>query len=169
MNKLAQVKNKLKKNRKGFTLVELIIVMVILAILAAFLIPTMMGYIREARNSNNLSVARGYYVAAQSVATDISSSQTVTVDLIKASTKWTTLVQGLPTVAATDIGGAAPTLPLTAGSKKLNIVLDGAVNGAIKEIYYFSGNADHDVVKMTFSTSGTSSTEFVANKAVAGG
>lgn len=35
----------LKKNKKGFTLVELIVVLVILAILVALLIPTLTGYI----------------------------------------------------------------------------------------------------------------------------
>ena len=34
---------------KGFTLVELIVVLVILAILAAILVPTLTGYIREAK------------------------------------------------------------------------------------------------------------------------
>ena len=33
------------KNKKGFTLVELIVVLVILAILAALLIPALTGYI----------------------------------------------------------------------------------------------------------------------------
>ncbi|MEG1940429.1 MAG: prepilin-type N-terminal cleavage/methylation domain-containing protein, partial [Eubacterium sp.] len=37
--------NKLKKNQKGFTLVELIVVLVILAILAAFTIPAMLGFV----------------------------------------------------------------------------------------------------------------------------
>ena len=44
--------NRLKKNdKKGFTLVELIVVLVILAILAALLIPALTGYIDKARNS----------------------------------------------------------------------------------------------------------------------
>lgn len=42
---------KLKENnKKGFTLVELIVVLVILAILAALLIPALTGYIDKARN-----------------------------------------------------------------------------------------------------------------------
>ena len=36
------------KNKKGFTLVELIVVLVILAILAALLIPALTGYIDKA-------------------------------------------------------------------------------------------------------------------------
>ena len=37
------------RNRKGFTLVELVIVIAIIGILAALLVPTMMGYIKKAR------------------------------------------------------------------------------------------------------------------------
>ena len=40
------------KNRKGFTLVELIVVLVILAILAALLVPALTGYIDKARDTD---------------------------------------------------------------------------------------------------------------------
>ena len=39
-----------KDNNKGFTLVELIVVLVILAILAAIMVPTLLGYIDDAKN-----------------------------------------------------------------------------------------------------------------------
>ena len=38
------------KDKKGFTLVELIVVLVILAILAALLVPALTGYIDKARS-----------------------------------------------------------------------------------------------------------------------
>ena len=44
---------KKKKNRKGFSLVELIVVLVIMAILVAALVPSLVGYIRQARQSNS--------------------------------------------------------------------------------------------------------------------
>ena len=40
--------NRLKGNKKGFTLVELIVMLVILAILIALLVPTLTGYIDRA-------------------------------------------------------------------------------------------------------------------------
>jgi len=36
-------------NKKGFTLTEMIVVLVILAVLAAFAIPTMLGYISSSQ------------------------------------------------------------------------------------------------------------------------
>ena len=37
-------------NKKGFTLVEIIVVLVILAILAAIAVPSVLGYVEEAKN-----------------------------------------------------------------------------------------------------------------------
>ncbi len=57
----------MKKNNKGFTLVELIVVLVILAILAAILVPTLLGYIDRARSEKDYSTAQTVRVAAQAV------------------------------------------------------------------------------------------------------
>ena len=62
--------NKMKKNSKGFTLVEIIVVLVILAILAAFTIPSMLGFVGEARGKAMIAEAREVYVAAQATATE---------------------------------------------------------------------------------------------------
>ncbi len=59
---------KKKKNRKGFSLVELIVVLVIMAILAAALVPTMIGYIKQTRQSNAKNEAAACVSAAQTVA-----------------------------------------------------------------------------------------------------
>lgn len=37
------------KNKKGFTLVEIIVVLVILAILAAIVAPSVLGYVEQAK------------------------------------------------------------------------------------------------------------------------
>ena len=65
---------KLKKqliNLKGFTLVELIVVLVILAILATFTIPAMLGFVEDAREKAAIAEAREVYVAGQAAATEI--------------------------------------------------------------------------------------------------
>lgn len=62
-------------NKKGFTLVELVVVIAIIGVLAAILVPTMMSYIRKAKlkgaNSNakisTFSHARLWWIAPQSL------------------------------------------------------------------------------------------------------
>ena len=51
--------------QKGFTLVELIVVLAILAVLAAIMVPSLTGYIDKAKNTQLLSIARSVYTAAQ--------------------------------------------------------------------------------------------------------
>lgn len=62
--------NKIRKSRKGFTLVEIIVVLVILAILAAFMIPSMMGFVNEAKKKAAIAEQREVYVAAQAIVTE---------------------------------------------------------------------------------------------------
>lgn len=40
-----------KGNKKGFTLVEIIVVLVILAILAVIAVPSVLGYVEQAKES----------------------------------------------------------------------------------------------------------------------
>ena len=59
---------KMKNNKKGFTLVELIVVLVILAILAALLIPALTGYIDKAKRKSIVAETRQVVMAAQTLA-----------------------------------------------------------------------------------------------------
>ena len=59
-----------KNNKKGFTLVELIVVLVILAILAALLIPTLTGYIDRAKEKNVIAQTRSILSAVQTEVDD---------------------------------------------------------------------------------------------------
>ena len=58
------------KNKKGFTLVELIVVLVILAILAALLIPALTGYIDKAKEKKIVAETRMVVMAVQTVASE---------------------------------------------------------------------------------------------------
>lgn len=58
------------KNKKGFTLVELIVVLVILAILAALLIPALTGYIDKANQEKIIAECRSVAMAAQTTASE---------------------------------------------------------------------------------------------------
>ena len=59
------------KDRKGFTLVELIVVLVILAILAALLVPALTGYIDKANKEKIVSECRMVVMAAQTEASEL--------------------------------------------------------------------------------------------------
>ena len=50
-----------KTNKKGFTIVELVIVIAVIAILAAVLIPTFSGVVEKANHSSVKSAARNCY------------------------------------------------------------------------------------------------------------
>ena len=68
------------KDRKGYTLVELIVVLVILAILAALLVPALTGYIDKARNQSIIADTRSCVMAAQTIASEsYGASTSVTV------------------------------------------------------------------------------------------
>jgi len=55
----------MKKRRKGFTLVELMVVIAIMAILAAASAPVFTGYVRKAKATAHLAECRSIYVAVQ--------------------------------------------------------------------------------------------------------
>jgi prepilin-type N-terminal cleavage/methylation domain-containing protein len=61
---------KILKNKKGFTLVEVIVVLVILAILSAIAIPALMGYIDKASNSKIKQDTRTAVTALQAWASE---------------------------------------------------------------------------------------------------
>lgn len=68
MNVFNTAMKKKNKNRKGFSLVELIVCLVIMAILAAALVPTLIGYIKQTRQSNAKNEAAACVSAAQTIA-----------------------------------------------------------------------------------------------------
>lgn len=52
-------------NKKGFTLIEIIVVLVILAILAAIAVPSVLGYVEEAKKEKYIAEARSIYTVIQ--------------------------------------------------------------------------------------------------------
>jgi len=56
---------KILKNKKGFTLMEVIVVLIIIAVLAAALIPSFIGFVNQSRAASDIAAARVGMTAAQ--------------------------------------------------------------------------------------------------------
>lgn len=67
---------KLKGNKKGFTLIEMIVVIVIIAILAAIAVPAIMKYVDDARDTKLIAQGHSAMVTTQATLTKAEGKST---------------------------------------------------------------------------------------------
>ena len=85
----------LKKNKKGFTLIEIIVVVVILAVLMAVAVPSVLKYLDEADDAKYMAQARGAMTTTQ-------------IELAKAYTAKATTYDAAYAAAIANLSGTKP-------------------------------------------------------------
>ena len=110
------------KNKKGITLVEVIVVLIIMAVLAGILVASYTGYIDKAKNDSALVEARAVYLAASTKYHEYYATS--------ASATWTTVDTDWDAIE-TLAGVSGQVTAVSASDKKISAITYEASNGKI--------------------------------------
>lgn len=144
---------KLKNDKKGFTLVELIVVLVILAILAALLVPALTGYIDKAKEKSIIAETRSVVMAMQTLSDEEYGKAAVGADTVKfdKDVATTTTTDGTTQIGYTNI----KTLAEVNGT----ITVATITNGKVMDVTYQNKGKQCKYTAAKAATDTTSATE----------
>ena len=131
---------RLKKDKKGFTLVEMIVVIVIIGILLAILVPGMFKYIQKAKDRQILVDARTAYLDIQMASQELYAGNGVTGDKVASAIKNIASYEGEKKVDIKDGDDVVKsvTINIPTGGKVTDITID-ETNGQVTGMTYTAG------------------------------
>jgi type IV pilus assembly protein PilA len=115
-----------KRGEKGFTLIELMIVIAIIGILAAIAIPQFTKYRQRGYDSTANSDVKNMYTAAQAYFSDYPTGTITTAKLNSYGYKQSTGVTAAVTTGS--MSGLAMTATHSSGTKTYSVNADGAIS-----------------------------------------
>ncbi len=145
------MKYKLRNNKRGFTLVELIVVLTILAVLAAMLIPTLQGYIEKSlETADVLHVREAYMEVLTASLTNDTENQVKTVNLKQKQDDWQSMDP--ITIAGITHYKADKDTPNWTGIPTAGGVCEVSYHATVGVVFTWSGSSGNNTkVEMNFS------------------
>jgi len=119
----------MKKNNKGFTLAELLIVVAIIAVLVAIAIPIFTNQLERSKEATDLANIRSAYAAAVTTVLETNSDATATAPAAgQRDTSWEFVSGVLTTMSGTSAGTYTISNARQTGDYTITVSTDGTVS-----------------------------------------